>query len=71
MSNETENLKFLPNPNIGVINAKYTIENFVMKNMRNTNQFLGNFESYSIAVMASIATVVRAMNHVLITVKVS
>jgi hypothetical protein len=70
LSNSKAQLTFLPNPNVGVLTAKYLIESFVIPNMRNSEAFVHNFDSYSSTVCASIACVQRAMNHLFRSFKI-
>ncbi len=56
-------LAFLPNSNVGVLNAKYIIESFVIPNMPNSDAFIDDFEGYSGTVSSSVATVQRAIDH--------
>jgi len=63
LSNSEAQLTLLPNPNVGVLNAKYLIESFVIPNMENSKAFIDNFASYSGTVCSTIATVHRAIDH--------
>jgi hypothetical protein len=51
LTNPTSQLSFLPNPNIGVVNAKYLIEAFVIPNLNNSKAFIDQFESYSMTMV--------------------
>jgi hypothetical protein len=62
---------FLPNPNVGVLNAKFLIESFVVPNMKNSKAFIDDFNSYSANVSVTVATVVRAMDQLSKRLKVS
>ncbi len=64
LSNPGATINFLPNPHIGVLNAKYLIEAFVFTHMPNSAAFIDEFQSYSSTVCASIGTVSRAINHI-------
>lgn len=64
LSNVDAHINFLPNQNVGVVNAKYLIESFVIPNMQNGQAFIDDFKSYSSTVCAAIGTVRRAMDHV-------
>lgn len=57
-------IKFLPNPQVGLLSAKYLIEAFVFPHMPNSAAFIDEFHSYSSTVCASIGTVSRAVNHI-------
>jgi hypothetical protein len=64
LSNPVATINFLPNPKVGVVNAKYLIEAFALPRMPNGAAFLTEFESYSSTVCASIGTVQRAIEHI-------
>lgn len=63
LANPDAKVKFLPNPNVAVLNAKYLIEIFVMQYMNNVSLFVDDFKYYSSTIFASIATAQRAGNH--------
>jgi hypothetical protein len=65
LSNSGAAIHFLPNPQVGVLNAKYLIEAFVIPYMPNSAAFIDEFQSYSSTVCASIGTVTRAIDHIL------
>lgn len=69
LNNAEAQLPFLSIPDAGVLNAKYLIESFVIPQMPNSDAFLADFESYSLAVSSGIATVQRAFEHLLRSVK--
>jgi hypothetical protein len=69
LSNLTLQLTFLPNPNVGVLNAKYLVEAFIIPRTANSNAVIQNFSSYSGEACASIATVRRAMDQMFTKVK--
>ena len=71
LSNLKAQIHFLPNPNVGVLNAKYLIESFVIPNMNNSKTFIDDFEFYSSPFCVSIATVQRAMNQLFKSFKIS
>lgn len=64
-------LMYLPNPNVGVLNAKYLMEVFIVRNMPNSEAFFDDFQGYSGTVSATIATVRRAMDHLFRSYKIS
>ncbi|MFZ1104959.1 MAG: hypothetical protein WAN86_19255, partial [Hyphomicrobiaceae bacterium] len=64
-------LYFLPNPNVGVLNAKYLIESFALPYMSNSSAFIEQFHLYSLTVCASIGTVRRAMDHLTKMLKIT
>lgn len=64
LSNPGAAISFLPNPHVGVLNAKYLIEAFVLPHMPNSAAFTDEFQSYSSTVCASIGTVGRAIGHI-------
>lgn len=70
LSNPEASIQFLPDPKVGVLNAKYLVEAFVIPHMPNSSAFIDDFQSYSSTVCASIGTVSRAMNHILAKFKI-
>jgi hypothetical protein len=64
LSNPNATIHFLPNQKIGVLNAKYLVEAFVIPHMKNSAAFIDQFQSYSSTVCASIGTVQRAIEHI-------
>lgn len=64
LNNSSAAINFLPNPQVGVLNAKYLIEEFVFPHMPNSAAFVDQFQSYSNAVCASIGIVSRAVDHI-------
>jgi hypothetical protein len=64
LSNAGAAISFLPNPQVGVLNAKYLIEEFVFQHMPNGAAFVDEFQSYSSTVCASVGTVSRAIDHI-------
>lgn len=64
LSNPNAAINYLPNPQVGVLNAKYLIEAFVFPHMPNIAAFIDEFPSYSSTVFASIGTVSRAIAHI-------
>lgn len=71
LRNPDVQLGFLPNPNVGVLNAKFLVECFVLPNMSNYVAFLEDFEGYSSAACATIGTVCRAIDQVSRSCKMS
>jgi hypothetical protein len=71
LSNRGSQIHFLPNGNAGVSNAKYLIESFVIPNMKNSEAFIDDFQSYSSTVCATVGTVQRAINQLLSTMKIT
>lgn len=61
--NSDAQLPFLQNTNVGVINAKYLIDSFIIPNMTNSNSFVEEFGSYSLDVSVSVTVVYRALNY--------
>jgi hypothetical protein len=47
LSNPDTQFDYLPNPNVGVLNAKFLIEMLVVPDMDNSSSFIDNFHSYS------------------------
>lgn len=70
LSNFHAQLDNLRLPNAGVINAKYLIESFIIPNMKNSNSFIDEFESYSGTMCAAVATVSRAIDYQLNSLKI-
>jgi hypothetical protein len=70
LTNPNTQLAWLPNPNAGVLNAKYLIDSFVIPHTANSKVLIKNFDRYSSPVCASIATVRRAMAHLFTKVKI-
>ncbi len=70
LSNPGATINFLPDPKVGVVNAKYLIEAFAIPRMPNGAAFLHDFQSYSSTVCASIGTVQRALDHLFKRVKI-
>lgn len=62
---------FLPNPNAGVLNAKYMIENFVISNVNNERVLSDGFELYSGTVCGALNIVLRAMAEISKSVKLT
>ena len=71
LSNFDAQLNFLPNPNVGVLNAKYLIESFIIPNMPNSEAFIDDFANYSGTVCATVGTVQRAMDQLFRSLKIS
>lgn len=69
LKNLDAQLAFLPNPNAGVLNAKYLVEAFAIPYLENRNLLIENFRTYSSPVCSSIATVRRAIDQMLTKVK--
>jgi hypothetical protein len=69
--NSDATISWLPNPNVGVLNAKYLIESFIIPNMKNSKAFLDDFAGYSSAVCAPLGSVGRGINHLLRSFKIS
>ena len=69
LSNSNAQLAFLPNPNTGVLNAKYLVETFAIPHLANSNILIENFGRYSSTVCSSIATVRRAIDQMFTKVK--
>lgn len=64
LSNPTAQLAFLRNPNVGVVNAKYLLDNFLMAHMPNFPAYVDGFGSYSTTVTATVGgTLNRAVTH--------
>ena len=70
LSNSDIQFDYLPNPNVGVLNAKFLIDNFVIPNMDNSNNFISGFHLYSGTVCTGISVVRRAMVHLSKSVKI-
>jgi hypothetical protein len=71
LSNSDAKFTSLPNPNIGVINAKYLIESFVIPNVKNSQAFIDDFKGYSATAFAAVATVCRAIDYILTSFEIS
>ncbi len=71
LSNVDARLTFLPNQAVGVVNAKYLIESFVIPNMNNSQAFIDDFNGYSSTVSATIGTVRRVMDHLFASFKIA
>lgn len=63
LSNSEAQITFLPNSNVGVLNAKFLIENFVLCKMSNGSAFIDDFNGYSSTACATIGTVQRAIDQ--------
>jgi hypothetical protein len=61
LTNLNHQFDYLPNPNVGVLNAKYLIENFVIPNMKNSNAFIDDFQLYSGTVCQGVSIARRAI----------
>lgn len=57
------NIQYLPNPKVGVINAKYLIQRFVVPHLDNADAFTDDFTGYSSVCCAAIGCVTRATNQ--------
>ena len=71
LSNSELKFPLLPNPDVGVLNAKYLIESFVIPNMKNSQSFIDDFYSYSITVCQGVGIVLKAAVHVSKWLKIS
>lgn len=71
LGNSEAQLDFLPNGNVGVLNAKYLIESFVVTQLQNSGAFFTDFASYSSTCFAAVGTVRRAMDHIFSSYKLS
>jgi hypothetical protein len=58
-------------PNIAVLNAKFLIENFVMANVPGNKAYTSEFGLYSSTVGSGFAIVIRAMDTILRSFKIS
>lgn len=70
LSNSDFQYPYLPNPNVGVLNAKYLIECFVIPNMKNSKAFIDEFHSYSGTVCQGIDMARKAMVQISKSVKI-
>lgn len=70
LNNPSAQISWLPNSNVGVLNAKYLIENFVLSHMKNKDAFIEDFGPYSSTISAAIGLMQRAMDHFLKSFKV-
>jgi hypothetical protein len=68
LRNPDAQVTFLPNPNAGVLNAKYLLQAFVLP-LPNAGIAIGRFPTYSAPMGGSIATVRRAMDQLSTKVK--
>jgi hypothetical protein len=64
-------VSWLPNPNAGVLNAKYLIESFVLPHMNNSKAFIDDFRGYSSTVCGTVGTIQRAIEYLLTSFKIS
>jgi|SRR5665213_696307 len=64
LTNPDAGNRFLPNPQVAVLSAKYLIEVFVFPHMPNSDAFIEEFRSYGSPLVASIGTVSRAIDHI-------
>jgi hypothetical protein len=71
LSNSDFQFPELPNPNVGVLTAKYLIESFVIANMANSNFFIDHFKSYSGTVCVAVGAVQMAIAQLLRSLKLS
>ena len=71
LSNRDCQLTFLPNTNVGVLNAKYLIESFIIPNMENRMAYIDNFLLYSSSVCVPIAMLQRAITHLFKSLKIA
>ena len=60
LSNPKYKWPFLPNPNAGILNAKYLIENFVLSNVNNSNVLGEGFSLYSGTVSGGLDIVLKS-----------
>lgn len=63
LKNLKAQLTFLPKPSVGVLNAKFLIENFIFSHLQNSGAFIRDFEEYSGTVCVGVATIQRAFDH--------
>ncbi len=71
LSNSDARLPFLPDPNISVLSAKYLIETFILKNMRNSDAFFDQFIAFSGTVSVAICTICRAIDQLSKTYRIT
>lgn len=71
LSNSEAMLAFLPNPNAGVLNAKFLLDIFVLRKMSNYSSFIDDFKGYSSTACASVGTVRRAIEQLSQSFKIS
>jgi hypothetical protein len=71
LSNSDFQFPYLPNPNAGVLTAKYLIESFIVPNMVNSKAFIDDFKGYSGTVCVAIGVVQRALDQLFKSVSLS
>jgi hypothetical protein len=71
LSNSDFQFPYLPNPNVGVLTAKYLIESFIIPNMLNSKAFIDDFKGYSGTVCVAIGVVQRALDQLFKSVSLS
>ena len=71
LTNSDAQFTWLPNPNVGVINAKYLIESFVIPNLKNSQTFIDDFKGYSATVFEAVVTVCLTIDYILTSFEIS
>jgi hypothetical protein len=71
LANSEAKFTWLPNPDVGILNAKYLLESFVILNMKNSSNFIADFHGYSACAFGAVGTVGRAINQLLASFKIS
>jgi hypothetical protein len=69
LTNLEARLTFLPNPNAGVLAAKFLVDSFAMPKMPNGKAFIDDFKGYSSTICATTGTARRAIDDLLTKVK--
>lgn len=64
-------LNFLSNPRVGVFNARYLFQAFVIPNMPNQQTLVDGFRSYALTVCSSTSTAYRAVQQLSSSFKLS
>lgn len=65
LTNGEVSIRGLPNPDAGVINARFLIDTFIKLRMPNAPAYMDNFQSYSVSVAVGVTTAQRAIDHIL------
>lgn len=71
LCNPEAQMTFLPNPNAGVVAAKFLVESFILRYTSNQSAYINDFHGYSSTVCASIGTVRRAIHYLTKSCKIS
>lgn len=71
LANSEAYVHVVPNPEVGVINSKFLIEEFVLRHLTNGATFVSDFHDFSSTQSSSVATTCRAVGQILSLVKIT